>query len=152
MLFRSVAEVGEEKDIRLVFVAHHCEPEPEIAELAKSLPIVYVSADDRELTEIMSVCSCLAYTSAIEGFGLPILEGLYSGIQVIASDILPHREAGMGFWDSIQYFDPFDSEALFRVLINCYNGREKKVNPETLNNRRNQIEAMSSQQIGRAHV
>lgn len=47
---------------------------------------------DEELRHIASGCSALLFLSHDEGFGLPILEGMASGLPVIASDIAIHHE------------------------------------------------------------
>ena len=44
---------------------------------------------------------CLIYPSIIEGFGLPIVEGLLAGIPVCALDTEVSREVG---GDAVEYF------------------------------------------------
>jgi len=47
---------------------------------------------DHELNRLASRCTALLFLSEDEGFGLPIIEGMASGLPVIASDIPTHRE------------------------------------------------------------
>jgi glycosyltransferase involved in cell wall biosynthesis len=48
--------------------------------------------DDRLLPRLYSSATAIVYPSWYEGFGLPVLEGLASGVPVIASDVPAHRE------------------------------------------------------------
>lgn len=62
---------------------------------------VFHDINDEELTYIYQNSKMLLFPSFIEGFGLPIVEGLYNKIPVLASDIPVHREVG---GDRIDYF------------------------------------------------
>jgi len=50
--------------------------------------------NDSELAYCYQHSSTLLFASYAEGFGLPIIEGLHYGLQVLASDIPVHREVG----------------------------------------------------------
>lgn len=128
---------------QLIFVSHAPSPEPQILPLIAGLPIEFMTASDEELKEIYGDCDCLVYTSAMEGFGLPILEGLYAGIHVVASDIPPHREASYGYWDTMTFFDPFSPEDLANKLFDVMESRDRRANHQELALRRSKIERTS---------
>ena len=72
-----------------------------------------------KLLSVVKNASLLVAPSLHEGFGLTVLEGMASGVPVLASDIPAHREVG---GNSIRYFDPcsvtsINSEAL-KILTN----------------------------------
>lgn len=63
---------------------------------------------DAELRWLYENCLALLAPSRIEGFDLPVAEGLHFGAKVIASDISVHREVG---GDDVEYVDATDSGA-----------------------------------------
>ena len=69
---------------------------PEIA-----LPSLYASA------------SVVVYPSLYEGFGLPVVEGLATGVPVVASDLPVFHEVG---GQEVTYFDPFDALSLVHAI------------------------------------
>jgi glycosyltransferase involved in cell wall biosynthesis len=71
----------------------------------------YVSDDEKR--SLISNSLALVMPSKEEGFGIPILEGLYYNGRVIASDIPVFREIGE---EMIEYFDPHDETSLCEVL------------------------------------
>lgn len=76
----------------------------------------YLSAT--QLPAVMANCALFVYPSIYEGFGLPVLEAMASGVPVLASDIPPVREfAGQ----TIRYFDPLQAEQIGDRLQNSLN-------------------------------
>lgn len=69
---------------------------------------------DSELQRLFKDAFAYVTPSLAEGFGLPVLEAMVSGLPVIASDIAAHREVGR---DAILYFDPNDPN----TFVNCIN-------------------------------
>jgi len=65
-------------------------------------------ASDEFLEEAYKTCSCLIAASTVEGFGLPIVEALFYGNQVLARDIEVFREVaqdGAFFFTGESYVD-----------------------------------------------
>ena len=58
----------------------------------------------QELAQIVACSEALVYVSYFEGFGIPILEGMKSGVPVIASEVSSMPEVG---GDAAIYVDPF---------------------------------------------
>lgn len=67
----------------------------------------------KDLLELFRFAQAFVYASKFEGFGIPVLESLTSGIPTACSDIAPLREiAG----DAALYFDPNDISSVFQSL------------------------------------
>jgi hypothetical protein len=115
-----LARLPSGKTSKLLCISHNIEPEVQIREVINGLPVEFIEASDDQLAAIRRKSHCLVYPSAIEGFGLPIIEAAYDGMNVIASDILPHREAGLTAPDSVVYFSTFDSIALANAMEDCF--------------------------------
>jgi glycosyltransferase involved in cell wall biosynthesis len=80
---------------------------------------------DIEVQQAYKKSKFFLFPSFIEGFGLPLIEALYNGTPVLASDIPIFREiAG----DSIGYFDPRD----VNTLVEWIGKIEKEGIPESL--------------------
>jgi glycosyltransferase involved in cell wall biosynthesis len=68
---------------------------------------------DEELAGLHALSTCLAFPSLAEGFGLPVLEAMRSGLPVVCSNTTSLPEiAG----EAAIYFDPTDIEAMTRAL------------------------------------
>jgi glycosyltransferase involved in cell wall biosynthesis len=63
---------------------------------------------DAELRALVANASAVMMPSVYEGFGLPILEALATGVPVVASDIPAHREVG---GDEVRYVEPMNIDA-----------------------------------------
>jgi glycosyltransferase involved in cell wall biosynthesis len=83
--------------------------------------VTYLGKLDKDrLIEEVNNSSILIAPSLYEGFGLTVLEGMASGIAVLASDIPAHREVG---GNSIMFFNP-------RSSIDFVNKLEKLIDPK----------------------
>ncbi|HBJ72323.1 MAG TPA: hypothetical protein DDY88_01080 [Actinobacteria bacterium] len=69
--------------------------------------------DDDELAGLYRSAEAFVFPSAMEGFGLPILEALACGCPVVASDIPVFHEVAENF---INFFEPGSAEDLARAL------------------------------------
>lgn len=78
----------------------------------------YDDIDDVELDYAYSRAKALLFASIVEGFGLPIIEGLVKGLPVMASDTRIHREVG---GDNIRYFDLNNPDSLVEMIENFEN-------------------------------
>lgn len=76
---------------------------------------IYPQISDSELAAYMHQSHVLVQPSLHEGFGIPILEALGSGLKCIASDIPVFREL---FEDCVLYFNPNDPSQLAKMLLN----------------------------------
>lgn len=72
---------------------------------------------DNDLSSLYSMASLFVYPSVFEGFGLPVLEAMQSGVPVVTSDRSSMPEIG---GDAVAYCDPDDPgsirEELRRVM------------------------------------
>jgi glycosyltransferase involved in cell wall biosynthesis len=77
---------------------------------------------DGELRWFYENCEFLMVPSSMEGFGLPVVEGLFCGSRVVCSDIPAFREVGGG---ACHYFDlhaESDSTAMVEAICNALTG------------------------------
>lgn len=83
-----------------------------------------------DLSALYQMASLFVYPSQFEGFGIPILEAMTSGTQVIANDIKCFREIG---GDAITYFRDNSAQNLAEKIEFCIS--ERMQNAEALNQR-----------------
>lgn len=72
----------------------------------------YVS--DEELTRLYSQAVCFVYPSLYEGFGIPVLEAMSSGVPVITSKVSSLPEAG---GEAVYYINPYNIDDIRKALI-----------------------------------
>ena len=70
-------------------------------------------APDALLPALYAAADAVVALAWYEGFGLSVLEGMASGVPVVASDIPPHREIGD---TAVHYTPPDDVEALATAI------------------------------------
>lgn len=90
-----------ESNMKLVIIGMRGPETPAIEQLIDSAGLadsIYLLEGLREpeLQWSYSNCAALVAPSIIEGFGLPVAEGLLAGSRVVCSDIPAHREIGEG--------------------------------------------------------
>lgn len=73
---------------------------------------------------IYQSATVLVYPSLFEGFGLPVLEALWSGLPVISSNASSMPEVAK---DAALYFDPLDAEALAHQLQRLLNDADLRL-------------------------
>jgi glycosyltransferase involved in cell wall biosynthesis len=72
---------------------------------------------DEEMQQLVGAAYALVYPSHWEGFGLPVLEAMQSGVPVITSSISSMPEIG---GDAAMYCEPGDSEAWGKAMGHLY--------------------------------
>jgi glycosyltransferase involved in cell wall biosynthesis len=82
---------------------------------------------DKELVDLLGAAYALSFVPIFEGFGLPIVEAMQSGVPVICSNVtsMPEVAGEAGI-----LVDPYDIENITSAMINLY---------ENKNNLRNQL-------------
>ena len=64
---------------------------------------------DEEIVRLFSGAKAFVFPSFAEGFGLPPLEAMASGVPVVCSDIPVFREV---YGDAVRYVDPYRPESI----------------------------------------
>jgi glycosyltransferase involved in cell wall biosynthesis len=112
-LVRAVAEV-DDRDVALVLPGAPTPHEAELRSLADELGVTdavrfpaWVS--EEELEGLYALADCFVLPSAIEGFGLPVLEAMQRGVPVACSDRSALREVA---GDAALRFEPEDQAAV----------------------------------------
>jgi len=87
--------------------------------------------NDAELQYSYQHARALVFPSIVEGYGLPIIESLKSGLPVLASDTPIHREVGK---ENILYFDLSQPDSLVSLISEIEKGERipKEVNAESI--------------------
>lgn len=105
-----------------------------VAELELTNRVLFRKVDFTDLPAVYQAARMLVYPSIFEGFGIPIIEALHSGIPVVTSRGGVFPEAGGG---GAVYADPHDSSIIAEAIASLWQDTEY---------RQQLIEA------GRAHV
>ncbi len=79
--------------------------------------------DQEDLPQLYSSAEIFLFPTLYEGFGLPILEGMASGVPVITSNFAPHTEVG---GDAAYYADAYSPESLADGIIKILTDVELK--------------------------
>lgn len=74
-------------------------------------------ATDAQLITLYTHARCLVSPSLMEGFGLPVLEALFLGTPVVASDIPVYKEL---FNDWVLFFDPQNPADFMEKMDTCF--------------------------------
>ncbi len=91
---------------------------------------LFSDLSDCELHYCYHQSKALVFPSFIEGYGLPIIESIQSGLPVLASDIPVHREVGQ---DNIGYFDIHSPLALADKIQSIEYGEEELIKADKEN-------------------
>jgi len=116
VLIRAFASLADRSSYKLVLVgnknAHNFDKKIDAAITKSNLQseVIFPGfVDEADKSTLYKLASLFCFPSLYEGFGIPILEAMASGIPVLASDIEPHREiAGQ----SVFYFNPENPDDL----------------------------------------
>ena len=79
---------------------------------------------DQDLPAIYQQAECFVYPSRYEGFGIPIIEAIQSGLPVVAATGSCLEEAGGPY---SLYVHPDNDEALARFILQAISEREQRV-------------------------
>ncbi len=74
---------------------------------------IYERLSSEELIKLYAKAELLVSLSVYEGFGIPVLEGLYSGCKVVCSDIDVYRELYSNY---VSFCDPYDIKSISTAL------------------------------------
>jgi glycosyltransferase involved in cell wall biosynthesis len=93
---------------------------------------------DDESAQYMASCLSFVYLSYFEGFGIPILEALNSGVPVLSSDKSSLTEVG---GNAALYCNPFDTDDICRSMQKL--AIDEKLRQELISNAQTQKEKFS---------
>ena len=114
------------EDLSLVIVGRHTKYTDQVIDYAKThnlnhrIHILHGVTDD-ELPALYAGAEAFVYPSRYEGFGIPIIEAISSGLPVVACTGSCLEEAGGP--DSL-YVDPDDVEGMAAAIRQCLKGAE----------------------------
>lgn len=94
---------------QIIFLSEHAAAKNEAFKTAKDFPAIYQSA------------IAMIYPSTFEGFGIPVLEALFSRLPVITSNISSLPEAG---GDAAYYVDPLNAEQIAEGMKKIFNDEQ----------------------------
>ena len=78
--------------------------------------IIFTSfVSEKEKTSLIKNAELFIFPSLIEGFGIPLIEGLYHNPNVLVSDIPIFNEIGKNY---VNYFDPYDKNFIIKFFEN----------------------------------
>jgi len=109
--------------------------------LEKNVKLV-AGVSDGELRWLYDNCELLIAPSSIEGFGLPVVEGLLCGSRVVCSDIPAFREIG---GEACHYFD-LHAESRSSAITAICNALDEPARPAT------RLERFSLEHIAREYA
>lgn len=84
--------------------------------------------EEKELARLYSNALALIYIPTYEGFGLPVLEALSCGCQVVSSKVSSLPEVG---GDAVFYADPYSIEDITKQIQNSINHPKKNLSLQT---------------------
>lgn len=122
---KAFARTAQQHDMHLVLVGgKDAKPDPDIIEILQAekvldrvLPSGRVS--DETLRQLYGAATALVQSSLWEGFGIPVVEALCCGTDLILSDIPVFHEVAGSF---ARYADPFSVEAWIQCLKDTHSG------------------------------
>ena len=119
-IWRKMVEVyGRDAVPKLILIGQRgweCEQVIDLLDRCDQLKGVVIEKNhctDNELQSLLSSARALLFPSFVEGFGMPLVEALCSGIPVIASDIAVFREIGQNI---PEFVDENDGPAWIRLV------------------------------------
>jgi glycosyltransferase involved in cell wall biosynthesis len=122
------AYLNEKIDIPLLIAGKPTEYLSEITDYLKQNPaghriLFRHNIESADLPALYQAASLFVYPSVFEGFGIPILEALYSGVPVITSTWSCFAETG---GDAALYCDPYDIQQMSKCISQVLNDRDAR--------------------------
>ena len=115
-------------------------PPPRAGELAGALVrrdlVAAGYLEDADLRRLVAGATALAFPSRYEGFGMPVLEALATGIAVVASDLPVHREIAGGHAHLVDLGQPDLEERVERLRQALVTVATEQPSPEVVAARR----------------
>jgi len=99
--------------------------------------IIYTNISNKELSLLYKYSNALILPSLYEGFGIPIIEGLYYDKDILCSDIKIFNEIGKEF---VTFFNPYDVDDISKK-INLY--IDRNINIKSRKNRKDVLNKYS---------
>ncbi len=104
----------QSSDIKLLIVGEAMFKSKEIQDVYSSMEfkndVVFTGRlNPDELKAVLGSALALTFVPFFEGFGIPVLEAMYSGVPVLASDVTSVPEVG---GDAALYVDPFSIDSI----------------------------------------
>jgi glycosyltransferase involved in cell wall biosynthesis len=88
--------------------------------------VKYLKVFDQNRNILNSKYDILVHASSCESFGIPLIEGIASGLKVVCSNIQVFREITKYF--NVNYFDPKDIDSIKHAIIKTINIKLKNNN------------------------
>ncbi len=85
--------------------------------------VIHENASAEELIALYQKAEILVSLSVYEGFGIPLLEGIFYNCRVVCSDIPVYRELFEGYAD---FCDPFNIDDIAKALQAVASKGEKR--------------------------
>ncbi len=121
-----------------------------ILEKAKDLGVEWLeNCPENILKKSMEDSDCLIYPSKIEGFGLPIIEGILSGIPVCALDTEVSREVG---GSAIEYFSENAESLIVSIEKSIKSYHDSNSRFLNMKDSENQLSKLSEESIEKAFL
>ncbi len=119
-------KTSSENNTKLLIIGSIMWDSKELDELLKTLKykneVIFAGrATDDELVNIISSSLSMVYPSFFEGFGIPILEGMYSEVPVITSNVTSMPEVG---GSAVLYVEPNSVDSITNALLKIQNKPE----------------------------
>ena len=116
-----------DEDIHLVLVGKHTKFQSSIEERVRNLGLqgrvhILNNVPNADLPALYQGCSVFLYMSYFEGFGIPVLEALTSGVPVVAATGSCLEEAG---GDASLYCNPFDYQKIAELTDSILESPER---------------------------
>lgn len=135
-LLEALAKIDKKDDYCLLLVGKSFKQQVDLEKIEKDLKLSNVihtgMVSQDELVDLYNLTDLFVFPSLYEGFGLPPLEALSCGTNVIASNVSSIPEVCM---DAVDYFDPYSANSIKKCIENNINKKfDKRLTEKVLSN------------------